>query len=379
MASISGVYFPSSNATNKASSSVSAPVKPSKGQDVPDVVWTPDFAPSNSKLGAGGGWLPFNDGTHHGFITALRSYGDRLLVFKRQAVWALVGTDDSTWQTKRIIEGIGCVGPDSHVSLDGFVYFLSDEGLWVTDGQDAKEVPGNERVRDFIRTRLDESQFVQATEVRRVDQYPVMWKWDGFIWISMPSVETTAAKSVTLAYHPQTGSWYYTNLPVRDVAVYRDAGRTHLLMALSPFYGELDESGSYPKLFQYKKTTTSDNDGLIANGGVEIAWRVRFAWLSFATLRQQRRIRRAWALIKSGAAQTITILACKDYSDSTAKSTARAVTTSVVQHLEGEVFADCHAVNYQLSGTKAPVTVHGYAVHTQRRRDMRYHSGPGPV
>jgi hypothetical protein len=357
----------------------SAPVKPEKGKDVPDVVFTPDFAPSNTVLGAGGGWLPFNDGTHHGFITALHSYGDRLIVFKRQAVWALVGTDDATWQTKRIIEGIGCVGPDAHVEQDGFVYFLSDEGLYVTDGQDAKEVPGNERVRVFIRTRLDESQFVQASEVRRNDQYPVMWKWDGFIWISMPSVETTAAKSVTLAYHPLTASWYYTNLPIRDVAVYRDAGRTHLAVALSPFYGEIDESGSYPKVCQYKAETTSDYNGNISAAAVDIAWRVRFAWWSFATLRQQRRIRRAWALVKAGAAQTITILARKDYADGTAKSTARAVTTSVVQHLEGEVFADCHAVNYELSGSKAPVTIHGVAVHTQRRRDMRYHSGPGPV
>jgi len=357
----------------------SAPVKPDKGEDVPDVTWHPDFAPSSTNEGSGGGWLPFNDGTHHGFITALHSYGDRLLVFKRQAVWALVGTDDSTWQTKRIMEGIGCVGPDSHVQLDGFVYFLSDEGLWVTDGQDAKEVPGNERVRDYIRTRLDESQFVQSTEVRRVDQYPTMWKWDGFIWISMPSVETTASKSVTLVYHPTTASWYYTNLPIRDTATFRDAGRTHLMCALSPFYGEIDDTGSDPQLFQYKSTNTSDASGNVTPSSVDIAWRVRFGWLSFATLRQQRRIRRAWALVKAGAAQTITILARKDYSDSTAKSTTRAVVTSVVQHLEGEVFADCHAVNYEVSGTKAPVSLYGYAIHTQRRRDMRYHSGPGPV
>lgn len=358
----------------------SAPIKPDKGEDVPDVTWTPDFAPSATNEGQGGGWLPFNDGTHHGFITALRSYGDRLLVFKRQAVWSLVGTDDTTWMPKRIIEGIGCVGPDSHVLVDGIVYFLSDEGLYMTDGQEARQAPGNERVRDYIRTRLDESQFVQSTEARRVDQYPVMWVWDDFIWVSMPSVETTAAKSVTLVYHPTTASWYYTNLPVRDVAIYRDAGRTHLAMALSPFYGELDNSGSDPKIYQYKKTVNSDADGNISESATEIAWLARLGWWSFATLRQQRRIRRAWALVKSGATQTVTILARKDYSDSTAKSTARAVTSGGgVQHLEGEVFADCHAINYQVSGTKAPAVVHGIAVHTQRRRDMRYHSGPGPV
>lgn len=353
----------------------SAPVKPEKGEDIPDVVWTADFAPSNSILGAGGGWLPFNDGTHHGFITALHSYGDRLIVFKRQAVWALVGVDDQTWQEKRIIEGIGCVGPDAHAKMDGFVYFLSDEGLWVTDGQEAKEVPGNERVRPFIRDRLDESQFVQSSEVRRTDQYPVLWEWDGFIWISMPSIETTAAKSVTLVYHPPTGSWYYTNLPVRDVAKYRDTGRTHLAMALSPFYGNLDDGGGvHPRIYQYKRDITQDANGATSEAAADIAWRVRFGWLSFATLRQQRRIRRAWALVK-GPAQTWTILARKDYSDSTAKSTARVSAVTGVQHLEGEVFADCHAVNYELSGTKAPTIIHGYAIHTQRRRDMRYHSG----
>jgi hypothetical protein len=352
----------------------SAPVKPEKGEDIPDVVWSPDFAPGNSILGAGGGWLPFNDGTHHGFITALRSYGDRLLVFKRQAVWALVGTDDSTWQTKRIIEGIGAVGPQSHCAVDGMVYFLSDEGLYVTDGQEAREVPGNERYRDYIRTRLDESQFVQSTGVRRVDQYPVVWPFDGFIWISMPSDENSTDKYVTLAYHVETGSWYYTNLPVKDTAFYRETGKTLLSMVPPPSYGELDGAGTVPKLYQYIRTLTADADGLISEGSSDIAWRARFGWWSFSTLREERRIRRVWALLRAATSQTISIVARRNYSDTAVATTTRTALGATPTHYEGEVIQDSHAVSYEVSGTKAGAAVFGFAVQTQPRR-TRYHTG----
>jgi hypothetical protein len=207
-----------------------------------------------------------------------------------------------------------------------------------------------------------------------VDQYPVLWNFDNFIWISMPSDESAAGeKSVTLAYHPETGSFYKTDLPVRDVAVYRWEARTKLAFAGSPFYGELDNgAGADPKVFSYDKATTSDSDGNITPGSQDIAWRVRFGWWSFSTLRAQRRIRRVWSLVKA-ATQSVTLIARKDYSDSTVKTTVR-TSNGTVQHLEGEWFADSHAVNFQLSGTKAPAVVHGMAVHTQPRR-MRYHTG----
>jgi hypothetical protein len=340
----------------------SAPIKPDKGRDIPETVWDPtDFAPGNDAKGTGGGWRSFNDGTHHGWITALHSFGQYLIVFKRQAVWVLIGADDATWQNNRLMEGIGCVGPNAHCQVDGLVYFISDEGLYMTDGQSVVEASGNSKVRKFIRDRLDVSQ------PGHPEQDVVMWAFDRFIWMSLPS-STVSEKYVTLAYEVATGSFWKTNLPVLDIARYRDEGMSKL--AFVPPKGYL-ETASDPQVYRYG-AVDDDHDGTIAGAQTPIVWRARMAWWSFSTLRQQRRIRKVWALIKV-VAQTVTIKGRKDYDDTTVKTTARVVSTAVPQHIEGEWFADSHAVSFEVSGTNAPAEVLGFAVETQPRRN-RYHA-----
>jgi hypothetical protein len=62
----------------------------------------------------------------------------------------------------------------------------------------------------------------------------------------------------------------------------------------------------------------------------------------------------------------------RDWNDDDTGGVSRAVTEEYPVHIEGEWFADSHAVCFELSGDAGPVTVHGIAVETQPRRD-RYH------
>lgn len=345
---------------DKSRAQYSAPIKAEKGVDIANTVWDPkDFAPGTDKTGTGGGWLPFNDGKKGGVIEAMHSYGQYLLVFKRKAVWALSGTDDATWTVRAVAGGMGTMGPKTVVEYDGLVYFLSDNGLHVTDGTAARPVDGNDKVAMYIRDRLDYSMKLGD------DRDPELHKFDGFIFISLPAAGH-AEPHVTLAYHPETKSFWKTNIPMLAGVTYNDAGVTKFAFSSPPTYGD---GKSYVMLY---RTQDTDDNAVLSQTNVPIAWNVRFSWWPFGTLREQRRIRKVWALVR-GAAQTVTLKARRDYSDTVVKTTNRVLATSVYpQYIEGEWFADSHAVNFEVSGTAAPAAVFGASVKTESRR-ARYH------
>lgn len=341
----------------------SAPIKPDKSMDVPDVSWDPtDFAPGNDFRGIGGGWIPFNDGTHPGPIQALHSYNTYLVVFKRQAVWVLAGTDDTTWQTRRLVQGVGCVGPKAKVTHNDIVYFLADDGLYITDGTSVQEAPGNQKVREYLRARMD------ASLPGRPENEPVMWSFGGFVWFSVP--DSSMSSYVTIAYDPDTASFWKTNLPVEDAAVYRHEGVNKLAFGAPITYGS-----TRSLVYQYDHPTANNQDdtGLDVYAGTGIAWNARMSWWPFGTVRQQRRIRRVWALVRGWAGLQFTIKARRDYSETVVKSTNRTPNVADPVYIEGEWFADSHAVNFELSASSAPATVLGIGVDTQPRRD-RYHN-----
>jgi hypothetical protein len=345
----------------------SKPIRPEKGEDVPGVTWDPtDFSPSDDIQGPGGGWLSFNDGKHQGGITALHSYGSYLIVFKRRAVWALSGLDDDTWTRRRLSRGVGCVSSEAVVEHDGLVYFLSDDGLYVTDGTDVKPVAGNERVRVWLRERMDSALTQAATDLRRPD----MWSFDGFIWFSIPDAgeSTTDLKHVTIAYHPESGSFWRTNLPVLCARPFRIDGVSRLAFGAPSTYAT-----GRDLVYEYGHASASDtdDDGADTVGTTAISWLARTAWWNFSTFRQDRRIRRVWAVVKG--ALTYTIDAYRNWSDSVAETQTRVVSGSTPTHIEGEWMADSHAVNFKVSGASAPATLIGIAVDTEHRR-TRYHA-----
>jgi hypothetical protein len=265
-----------------------------------------------------------------------------------------------------VAQQIGCIGSQAHTEIDGLVYFMSDDGLYATDGTAVEEVPGNDRIQQWFKTRLDSQMQRELTDGHEV----TLFRHEGFVGIAIPDASNVSLPYVTLFYDPETESFWKTDLPVLDWQGYRDDGVQKAVFCRAP---TSTSDTATDLVYQYAKSNAGDADdsGAAAYAAVNIAWYLRTAWLPFGTHREQRRIRRIWAVVKG--AMTYTVTQYRDWASSSVASTARVVAGSDTVHIEGVVQADSHAVSLRLSSDRAPASVYGYAVDTQRRR-KRYHA-----
>jgi hypothetical protein len=69
-------------------------------------------------------------------ITALVSFGDQLLVFKKDAIYAILGYDEETFQVIPLTTTLGCVSSNAiAVSESGVFFFSWPDGLFVYNGE----------------------------------------------------------------------------------------------------------------------------------------------------------------------------------------------------------------------------------------------------
>ncbi|MGH7462427.1 MAG: hypothetical protein ACREMA_15555, partial [Longimicrobiales bacterium] len=267
---------------------------------------------------------------------------------------------------RRVSRHVGAVGADCVVELAGLVYVLSDDGLYVTDGTAIEPVEGNDKVKNFIETRIDTMDSEGAT-VEDNKRKPTVWVFDEMIWMSLCTA-TGTEKFVTLVYDPRRAAFYKTDLPVLHAEQARHFGVSHAYFSAVPEYGGVAQD----LVHEYGHASASNADDTAADvyATQAIPWNLRTTWWPFGLLREQRRVRRVWAVVKG--ALTYTLNAYRDWSDTSVKTTARVVSGSTPVHIEGEVFADSHAVSFKLEGASAPASVYGIAVDTQPRR-ARYH------
>lgn len=352
------------DAQNGTRMAYSAPLKPVRGEDIGDTEFDPkDFTPGNDLRGPGGGWWDFTTGHDNARITAATTYDQYLVVFRAHATWVLSGHSDTSF-TSRKLEGLhGCLSSTAHVEHHGLLYFAGEDNIYITDGTSVEPVPGMERIREWYRARIDANQ---------ADASPFaldMWSFGDFVWLSMPVDGSTSEDGdfVTLAYHPPTQSFWKTDLPAQCHAKRNIDGVQQLYFANVGTYG----NQGTPFLCQY----TGDTDDELDAGDTEdeVYWYLYTSWWSFALHRQQRRIRRVWALVKNLTAldTPYTIGVLRDWDPDTEADTVRTVSGEVPTHIEGAVTADCHAIKFFLDGDGRS-QVSGLAVDTEYRR-TRYH------
>lgn len=63
-------------------------------------------------------------------ITALASRRDELVVFRRRAIWKVIGTGVSDFQVIQVAEGVGCTGPEAVCVIRDTAYFMSEDGVY---------------------------------------------------------------------------------------------------------------------------------------------------------------------------------------------------------------------------------------------------------
>lgn len=77
-----------------------------------------------------------------GPITAIASLGDSFIAFKQNAIFVgrYVGPGRFIWEWRLLSNRVGCIAPDSVVSLDGRLLFLHSSGFYETDGATIRNI-----------------------------------------------------------------------------------------------------------------------------------------------------------------------------------------------------------------------------------------------
>ena len=62
--------------------------------------------------------------------TALLATRSRLFAFSKTSIIGITGDDLGSWERSKVIEGVGCVGPNMVVGMEGGGFFLSPDGFY---------------------------------------------------------------------------------------------------------------------------------------------------------------------------------------------------------------------------------------------------------
>lgn len=73
-------------------------------------------------------------------ITGLAILYGNLIVFKRNSIYIIQGTDPTTFVVSKTNSAVGCVSPYSVVAVENLVYFVSDKGLYALNLSNEKQI-----------------------------------------------------------------------------------------------------------------------------------------------------------------------------------------------------------------------------------------------
>lgn len=161
--------------------------------------------------------------------------GMDLLVFNERAIYRgqYIGSP-YFFQFDILDKGRGCLAPESVVTGNNAIYFLSEEGFFATDGAGLRNI-GFERVNNWFRDVSDDSRRHEVRAVRDPVTSIIIWTFAGIG--AAPEVHDHL-----LLYHPLLDRWSYGKAETTGVFDGLSLGRS--LEALDE-YGGL-ESLPYP-------------------------------------------------------------------------------------------------------------------------------------
>ena len=145
-------------------------------------------------------------------------------------------------------------------------------------------------------------------------------------------------------------------------------------------------AGQYPLIFQYGKATSAgerymddNNEADTPPENIPVSWHLRTSWIHFGVLREERRIRRQWALIQTP--NSVTLCGYMNYrEDPVWATTETPETQDRALHLEGKwradtgTYTDAHAIQMSAEGDGQAAVI-GVAYQTEPRR-IRYGVNP---
>jgi hypothetical protein len=135
--------------------------------------------------------------------------------------------------------------------------------------------------------------------------------------------------------------------------------------------------GGQGLILQYDHENANDQDDTCepVYAAEDIGWFARTAWFPFGAKREERRIRKIWALVRGTT--TFLMKGFRNYEGTERFTTSTtSVSDDVGHYIEGEVgdMPDSYSVSLRVEGDSAPAALHAIAIKTQPRRE-RFHSG----
>lgn len=101
-------------------------------------------------------------------ITALAARRDELVVFKRRAIWKVIGTSISDFQVIQVAENVGCAGAEACCVIRDTVYFGNEDGVYEYGPEGVKSI-SREQVHGW---------FVTDTFFNRSEMANAFFKWN---------------------------------------------------------------------------------------------------------------------------------------------------------------------------------------------------------
>ena len=209
--------------------------------------------PGNSQDWRNNDFIDLDPDDENGRIRALVPFGDRLLVFKDRAIYAIAGEPPAAFSVENLTKKVGTPSAYSVTATEQEVYFWdSDTGLWKYDGRSF------EWVFEPIYRMLDDSKINPQFSFQTV----ITWFRDR-VWCSVPMLAPPYnGRFVNLVYQTNTGkkgAWTLHTATLFGFQQHRastSGSDTHLLGgrfngAGANFLYELDVENVYDDSIEY--------------------------------------------------------------------------------------------------------------------------------
>jgi hypothetical protein len=274
-----------------------------------------------------------------GNITGMVPNNQRLTIFKHNSVHELYGTNPSNFTLKSVTETIGCPNAKTIQVIDGYVYFLSPDGLFRYAGGTLPESEFSLQVRPF----LDALSFTSA-------QMATSWTDGKRYYISFPYQTTNKI----LEYDTELNTWNAWDM-------------SYNIMTAGSKQDDFVKKKVYVSAFNSVTAkydlTLLDETGQDYTGGTTKT--IAYEWVSkpftFASMAAKNRWLTVWltASVPSGSALRVHVSG--DETGETWTQVGSFTSSSSLQSLKfpipNDVIANRNWVRVRVEGT-GPVTIH---------------------
>lgn len=258
--------------------------------------------PNNPGNWASNDFIEINDGGSA--ITGLAVYAGHLLVFKRDAVFAVFGYDSDTFQVVEISRTVGAATPHAITTTERGVYFFSyPEGLMYYDGKSLRDI--FEPIRPAIINSDINANIATQVFVNNINRR---------IWVSVPYSQTAEETVATASFifDPTIGDGAWLMFSTADNRALN--GGCDFIEQSAGLVKHLGVHSSQPYVLAVDGYTNGYDN--ITGTEYQFTSRYRTRWIDGGSYSQKKMFRRPEVVVKQqGISGSMIVKAYGDYEE----------------------------------------------------------------